>query len=57
MGETSMDAQKVNYEQVARKVCQEVGYNAEEKGLDFKTMMVLVNVEPQSCEIANAVHE
>ena len=47
----------INYEQIARQVCQEVGYDDENKGLDYKSMSVLVNVEKQSSEIANAVHE
>jgi S-adenosylmethionine synthetase len=36
---------RVNYEQIARDVCKEVGYDDEAKGLDYKTMSVLVNVE------------
>lgn len=46
----------MNYEQIAREVCREVGYDEEAKGLDYKQMSVLVNVEGQSVEIANAVH-
>ena len=33
-----------------------MGYDDENKGLDYKSMSVLVNVERQSEEIAHAVH-
>lgn len=56
MGETTIAGTRLNYEQIARDVCREVGYDAEEKGLDYKTMSVLVNVEAQDENIANAVH-
>lgn len=46
----------INYEQIARQVAKQVGYDEEDKGLDYKTMSVLVNVERQSPEIAQAVH-
>jgi S-adenosylmethionine synthetase len=42
----------VNYEQIAREVVKEIGYDDEAKGLDYKSMSVLVNVEGQSEEIA-----
>ncbi len=56
LGETLVNGGTVNYEQIAREVCKHVGYDHENKGLDYKTMSVLVNVERQSQEIANAVH-
>jgi len=43
---------RVNYEQIARDVCRDVGYDDESKGLDYKSMSILVNVEMQSPEIA-----
>lgn len=52
MGETVVSKpdksglQTINYESVMRRVCKEVGYNDEEKGLDFNSMTVLVNVVP-----------
>ena len=46
----------MNYEQIAREVCKDVGYDDDSKGLDYKAMTVLVNVESQSPEIAAAVH-
>lgn len=45
LGETSVNGPALNYEQIAREVCKEVGYDEEAKGLDYKSMSVLVNVE------------
>ena len=45
LGETGVKGQRVNYEQIAREVCRDVGYDDEAKGLDYKSMSVLVNVE------------
>jgi len=45
LGETSINGPRLNYEQIARDVCKDVGYDDESKGLDYKTMSVLVNVE------------
>lgn len=56
LGETLVDGPAINYEQIARDVARQVGYDDENKGLDYKTMSVLVNVERQSPEIAQAVH-
>lgn len=57
MGETGIAGPRLNYEQIARDVCKEVGYDDEAKGLDYKAMSVLVNVEAQDENIANAVHK
>jgi len=56
LGETTVAGPRVNYEQIAREVCREVGYDSDAKGLDYKQMSVLVNVEGQSAEIAHSVH-
>jgi S-adenosylmethionine synthetase len=45
LGETLVSGASINYEQIAREVCKQVGYDDEGKGLDYKTMSVLVNVE------------
>ena len=49
---------KLNYEAIIRRVCKDVGYdNEDSKGLDYKSMSVIVNVVPQSQEIFDAVHK
>lgn len=47
---------KVNYEQVVRRVCDEIGYDAADKGLDGKNCEVIVAIEDQSPDIAQGVH-
>jgi S-adenosylmethionine synthetase len=56
LGETTVAGPRVNYEQIARQICAEVGYDNDHKGLDYKAMSVLINVEGQSAEIAQSVH-
>eukprot|EP00894_Picocystis_sp_ML_P001779 jgi/Pico_ML_1/52296/g3023.t1 len=47
---------KVDYEQIIRDTCKNIGFDAEDKGLDYKTMKVLVNIEEQSPDIGQGVH-
>ena len=54
LGETNIEG-KVHYEVIARQVCKDVGFDDEAKGLDYKAMSVLVNIEQQDENIANAV--
>lgn len=57
-GEISMkDRDKVDVEQIARTVCQEVGYDSNEKGLNGLTMDVICNIPPQSKEITDAIRD
>lgn len=44
LGETNIEG-KLNYEVIARQVCKDVGFDDEAKGLDYKAMSVLVNIE------------
>lgn len=49
-------AAAVNYEGLAREVVKELGYDDVSKGLDHKSMIVVVNVEFQSKDIAQGVY-
>lgn len=46
----------VNYEQVIRDAIKHIGYDDVEKGLDYKTVNVIVAIEEQSPDIAQSVH-
>ncbi|PXF49852.1 S-adenosylmethionine synthase [Gracilariopsis chorda] len=48
---------KINYEEVIREAIKKIGFDAEEKGLDYKTCRVLVELHAQSPDIAQGVHE
>ena len=47
---------KVDFEQIARRVCGEVGFTSDEIGLDNTNMQVIVNVHAQDTNIAASVH-
>lgn len=48
---------KIDYESVIREAIQKIGFDSEEKGLDYKTCRVLVELHAQSPDIAQGVHE
>jgi len=48
---------KLDYDQIVRDACKDIGYDHEDKGLNYKTMEVLNKLEAQSPDIAQAVHE
>lgn len=53
-GEVSSKA-KIDIESVARKVIKGIGYDSEEKGLDYKTAKISILVNEQSPDIAQGV--
>ena len=48
---------KINIEQIVRDKIKDIGYDAVEKGIDYKTCDVLVKVTQQSPDISQSVHE
>jgi len=56
LGEVSVDKSKVDFEQVARRVCKEVGFTSDDVGLDADNCNVILNIHAQDANIAAAVH-
>lgn len=55
-GEITTRAQ-VDYEQVARDVLKEIGYDDEDKGMDYRTCQIQVVMDSQSSDIALGTNE
>jgi len=57
LGETNVTKEQVNFEQIARDVCRQVGYTGEDIGLDCANCQVITNIQAQDENIANSVHQ
>jgi len=48
---------KIKYQEVARNIIKEIGYDSSEKGFDYDTCGVIVAIEKQSQDISQGVNE
>ena len=45
LGETNVTKEQVNFEQVARKVCKDIGFTSEDVGLSADDCDVILNIQ------------
>lgn len=46
----------INYEQIVRNTLKNIGFDSQDKGLDYKTCEIMIRVNRQSPDIAQGVH-
>lgn len=51
-----MSKEQVNFEQIARNVCTQIGFTSEDVGLSGSDCQVLLNIQAQDANIAASVH-
>jgi S-adenosylmethionine synthetase len=54
-GEISVNGD-INFEQIARQAIKEIGYDAVDIGMDYKTATIIIAIDKQSPDIAQGVH-
>lgn len=56
LGEIGIDREQIDFEGIVRKTLREIGFISEEVGIDCDNCKIIINVQGQSSEIADAVH-
>ena len=56
LGEVTQKGSEIDFDKLARDVCKQVGYDSDEKGLDYKTMELKQVIVEQEPEIAAVVY-
>ena len=56
VGEVTTNA-KIDYDKIVKDRLKEIGYDSDQKGLNYKSCEIIKIIEPQSQEISQAVHD